>query len=168
MSKKKSKGKGQGQSEGGSEASQAETTTRKSRVVKSLVERLVVKAEVIVAKAHEVAVAAAKRGVPEITAKLTREFVPLAEAYRAAFHELRTSGWAPSAQAETILIEEGSKVSIKPESKSMYAYIPGILDGTAKLVVVKVLQSGKRVQALVTTEDGQPCGYIPRSHLVLR
>jgi len=164
MSKKKGKSKG----EGGSEASPTGTTTRKPRVVKSFVERLIDKAQNIYTKASEVAQAAEKRGVPAATVHIAKEFVGLASHYRDTVVALRTSGWTPLTKAISIVIEVGSKVAIATESLATYSYIPGVTDGTAKLVVSAVIQQGKRVQALVTTEDGQPCGYIPRSHLVLR
>ena len=34
-------------------------------------------------------------------------------------------------------ITEGSKVSIKPENRGLYDYIPGVADGTARLVATK-------------------------------
>lgn len=141
---------------------------RKPRVQRSFVERLVDKAETIFTKASEVALMSEKRGVPTATVTIAKEFVTLTEKYREAFYLLRASAWTPPAKASSIPIAAGAKVAIAPGSLATYSYIPGVTDGTARLVVTAVLQQGKRVQVLVTTEEGQPCGYIPRSHLVLR
>lgn len=165
-----SKGKNRNSNKGEGSAASAGSASgaRKPRAKRSFVERMVDKAEVIFAKASEVALASEKRGVPTATVLIAKEFVTLAEKYREAFFELRASSWTPPTKAISIAIEVGSRVAIAPASLATYSYIPGVTDNTAKLVVSAVLQQGKRVQALVTTEDGQPCGYIPRSHLVLR
>lgn len=167
MSKGKDRNKNKG--EGGSVAAAGSASGgRKPRVQRSFVERLVDKAETIFTKASEVALMSEKRGVPTATVTIAKEFVTLTEKYREAFYLLRASAWTPPAKASSIPIAAGAKVAIAPANVATYNYIPGVTDNTARLVVTAVLQQGKRVQVLVTTEEGQPCGYIPRSHLVLR
>ena len=170
MSKNKSRNRSQVQDKTTAETASAVTASKTSRTVKPFIERLINKAMMIHVKAAEIAKAAEKRGAPAETTMLAKEFVDLAETYRDAIVGLRASGWTPSDSSILPSITESSKVSIKSESKSLYDYIPGVVDGTAKLVAIKVIEHGmgRMVQVLVATEEGTSCGYIPRSHLMLR
>ena len=166
----KNKNKTRGQGEGAGAAASPAAAAKAPRTVKPFVERLIGKATDIHLKAVEIAKAAETRGAPAATVVIAKEFAGLAEKYRDAIAELQASGWKPSDSSIPLPITEGSKVSIKPENKGLYDYIPGVADGTARLVATKVIEHGmgRMVQALVATEEGTPCGYIPRSHLVLR
>ena len=170
MGKNRNKTRSQGQGEGSGAAASPAAAAKTPRTVKPFVERLVDKAVGIHIKAVEIAKAAEARGAPAATVVIVKEFAGLAEKYLDAIAGLRDSGWKPSDSSIPLPIVEGSKVSIKPENRGLYDYIPGVADGTAKLVATKVIEHGmgRMVQVLAATEEGTPCGYIPRSHLVLR
>ena len=138
---------------------------RKPRVKRSFVERLVGKAEDVFTLTSEVAHDAEKRGAPDGVVQVMKEFVGLAEKYREAIFDLRNSGWAPADKSVKINLKEGVKVQIDPKFKDHYDYIPGLQQ---LLTISKVILAGKRTQYLVLAEDGTPCGYVPKSHLLLR
>ena len=138
---------------------------RKPRVKRSFVERLVGKAEDVFTLTSEVACDAEKRGAPDGTVRVMKEFVGLAEKYREEIFSLRNSGWAPADKSVKIDLKEGTKVQIDPKFKDRYAYISGLQQ---LLTISKVILAGKRTQYLVLAEDGTPCGYVPKSHLLSR
>jgi hypothetical protein len=166
MSKKKHQ-----QGAGTSNSSSSSTGTGKKREVKSFVERLIVKADVIYARATEIALACEKRGVPSDVIRNAKEFIPLAETYRERFFALRTSGpdgtpWAPAAKGAVPQIKEGDKVAFKAEFRSKYAYIPGVENDTAVFVASKILPRGKRdIEVLLKDSEGHPYGYSLGSQL---
>lgn len=138
---------------------------RKTHVKRSFVERLVGKGENVFAMISEIARNAEKRGVPNGVVQVMKEFVELAVKYREAIFDLRNSGWAPADKSVKIDLKEGAKVQIDPKFKDQYDYILGLQQ---QLVVSKVISAGKRTQYLVMAENGTPCGYVPKSHLLPR
>lgn len=138
---------------------------RKPRVKRSFVERLVGKVEDIFTLTSEVARDAEKRSAPDGVVQVMKAFVELAEKYREEIFSLRNSGWAPADKSVKINLKEGAKVQIDPKFKDHYDYIPGLQQ---LLTISKVILAGKRTQYLVLAEDGTPCGYVPKSHLLPR
>jgi hypothetical protein len=164
----------QGVGSGSSGSSSAATGTGKKRAVKSFVERLIAKANVICARATELALVCEKRGVPLDVTKNAKEFLPLAEVYRERFFSLRTAGpdgtsWVPSGKGAATQIKEGDLVAFRSEFRVKYAYIPGVEDDTAVFCATKILPRGKRdIEVLLRDAEGKAYGYALGSQLELR
>jgi hypothetical protein len=161
-------GKNKNRNQSGQEGASAAPRSRAAHHHPTFIERLIGAADTIHAKATMLAAECVKKGVPEETTQVARDFIPLAEKYREVFFGLKESGWAPPAKASQVTISEGDKIAIRPEAQGLYDYIHNVDGSPIKLVAGQVTVSGKRVQVLLLGEDGHPYGRATRSHLMLR
>ena len=162
-------GKNKNRSQASSEGAATAPRSRAAHHHPSFIERLIAAADTVHAKASMVVEMCVKKGVPEETTQVARDFIPVAEKYREVFFGLKNSGWNPPAKASLVTIAEGDKIAIRPEAMAEYDYIVGLAEGTTKLVAGPVTVSGKRVQVLLLNElNGHPYGRATRSHLQLR
>ena len=162
-------GKNKKNREAGSEGVSTAPRSRAAHHHPTFIARLIAAADGIFAKATMVEGMCVKKGVPEETTQIARDFIPVAKKYREVFIGLWDSGWTPPAKASLVTIAEGDKIAIRPEAMAEYDYIVGLAEGTTKLVAGPVTVLGKRVQVLLLNElNGHPYGRATRSHLQLR
>ena len=117
--------------------------------------------------AASVAEITSKRGAPADVVAASKDFVAQTEAWREKFFGLKSSGWMPSKSAAKSALTEGDEVAIVPEQREIYAYIPGLLEGTIKLFAGTILPGakGKPTRVLVKSAEGQVYGFVPNTHL---
>ena len=162
MSKKNGNGSKKEKPEGAAKAPRAPRAP-----LGTLAERLLDKAEKVFAYAASVADITTKRGAPADVAAAAKEFVAQTETWREKFFGLKSSGWVPSKSAAKSALSEGDEVSIVAEQREIYAYIPGLLEGTIKLFAGTILlgAKGKPTRVLVKSAEGQVYGFVPNTHL---
>lgn len=161
-------GKNKNRNQSGQEGASAAPRSRAAHHHPTFIERLIGAADTIHAKATMLAAECVRKGVPEETTQVARDFIPVAEKYREVFFGLKASGWAPPANASQVTIAEGDKIAIRQEALADYDYIPGLAEGTTKLIAGPITVAGKHVKVLLLGEDGHPYGRATRSHLQLR
>jgi hypothetical protein len=161
-------GKNKNRNQAGQDGATAAPRSRAAHHHPTFIERLIAAADAIYAKATMAAEMCVKKGVPEETTQVARDFIPVAEKYREVFFQLKNSGWTPPANAAQITIAEGDKIAIRQEAMADYDYIPGLAEGKTKLVAGPITVAGKHVKVLLLGEDGHPYGRATRSHLMLR
>jgi hypothetical protein len=145
------------------------TKTRKQRVVGTLAERWVEKADKVFSLAADIADKAAKRGAPAEVVESAKALVPLIESWREKFIGLKEIKWEPAGKpaAKTALVE-GDSISFvdDPDVIAAYSYIEGVVEKTADLIVGGIAQGvGKTVKILVKDRNGRGYGWVPRGHL---
>ena len=162
MSKKNGNGSKKEKPEGAAKAPRAPRAP-----LGTLAERLLDKAEKVFTYAASVAEITAKRGAPADVVAASKDFVAQTEAWREKFFGLKSSGWMPSKSAAKSALTEGDEVAIVPEQREIYAYIPGLLEGTIKLFAGTILPGakGKPTRVLVKSAEGQVYGFVPNTHL---
>lgn len=148
-------------------ASSASTPTRKPRVHRTFIERLLGKADVMYSTGTDIAKMIGSRAAPTDIVVVAQDFVGILEKYRERFFALRDSGWSPPEAAKTD-IQEGDTVTIAKKFLARYDYIEGLAEGRTKLVAAKFTPKGsKGIDVLVKdAATSAPYGLIPKSHLI--
>ena len=137
---------------------------------KSFVERMVSKTDSMFSLGTALAKMLRDRGAPEEIIRKSDSFIPELEGYREIFFGLRDSGWVPAKKSSRVEFRVGDRVTVCEEHLSRYSFIPGLEEGTAKLVVAGFVSRGegaKGEDVLVKDADtGAPYGLIPKSRLI--
>jgi hypothetical protein len=164
-----SKGRKNASKENGASVSTSGVAIRRPRIRKTFLERLVFKADSMYSLGAELAKLLQYRSAPEEVVQIAREFVLVLEKYRERIFALRDSGWAPSEKASKVDFQEGDRVSVLKAHLSRYDFIPGLAEGSTKLMAAKFISRGKSakfVDVLVSdASTGATYGLIPKSQL---
>jgi len=158
--KKKSRNVGAGESDLGTTEESAESGGSVEEGGSGVTEPAVTpvkKTRKVYAMASDMSKQAASRGAPQATCEAARAFLTQVEAWRETFFALKTSGWEPSATVIKSVIKEGDPIAISPDHVAQYsAFIPGLAEGSVKLVAGSVDQVNKMiVQVMLKGEDGK-------------
>ena len=155
--------------DGGALSSSPGSAVRRPMVRKTVIERLVLKADSMFSLGTEVAKLLQDRSAPDEIVHIAREFVPILEKYRERFFALRDSGWVPAEKAPKKDFQAGDRVSVLKAYLPRYDFIAGLAEGTTKLVAERFVSRGKSEKfADVVVKDadtGVVYGLIPKSHL---
>jgi hypothetical protein len=139
------------------------------RIQKTYLERLIGRSDSMYALGSELVRRLKDRNAPVDIISKAEAYIPVLEQFRELFFGLRDSGWVPVQRGSRQEFVEGARVGILKDQIERYSFIPGLAEGTVRLVADRLFERGtthKYVEVLVKdAETGAVYGLIPKRHL---
>jgi len=171
MSKKSSNKKNKPEASSSTSSELEAGKNKERKPIGTVAERLYTKAET----AHKFAADALKlakaRRVPQETIAVMETFMVDIGGWRDKVKMLVDEGWEPAEAATMQDLVVGEAIAIDPEHVEQYAYIPGVREGSIRLVAGEIRPAGRTknvlLKVLATGEQSEQIhGWAPLSHLI--
>lgn len=182
MSRNRARSGSQSTSRASREGETAAATTPK-KTPQTVAERIFNKSKSAHALVESLLELATRTGVPEDLVGMFRNAAAdLAQIRTSVVGQLVNSGWQPTKVAALKALQEGDRIMIGAKHREAYAFIPGLADGTVKLVAGTIVRTANgRIQRVLLKSPALPAaetdsveqmpgseavyGYAPLAHL---